>query len=144
VTNDDRPPLSPDDVAVGDTAPEFVVEDLDRVDIAKYAGASGDFNPIHVDESFATAVGNPSVFGHGMLTAGIASHMVGDWFGLAHVTGFRVRFRARVFPGDTLTTTGEITAVEDDGDGVGVEADIAMENQDGTVVLTGSATATLE
>lgn len=64
------------DVSVGDESPMLVVEDISRVDFAKYAGASGDFNPLHVDESYARDAGNPSIFGHGMFTTGLASHLV--------------------------------------------------------------------
>ncbi|MFB6172816.1 MAG: MaoC family dehydratase [Haloarculaceae archaeon] len=135
--------LSGDEVAVGDTGPEVVVEDLQRPDFVKYAGASGDFNPIHYDEPHAKEAGYDSVFAQGMLTAGIASHMVTDWFGLANVTGFDVRFEAQVWPGDTVTARGEITDVERDGDVARVEADVVVENQDGEVVLSGGASADL-
>lgn len=130
-------------VAVGDAGPEIVVEDLTRRDFVKYAGASGDFNPIHYDDPLAQDAGYDSVFAQGMLTAGIASHAVSDWFGLGNVTAFGVRFQAQVWPGDTVTARCEATAVQHDGDTTTVEADVAVENQDGEVVLTGDATATL-
>lgn len=136
-------PLDPDTVAVGDTGPEVVVRDLERRDFVKYAGASGDFNPIHYDYPYITEAGNPDVFAQGMLTAGFAAHMVADWFGLANVRSFGVRFRARVFPGDTVTARGEITSVERDDEGTHIEADVVVENQDGDAVLTGHAGATL-
>lgn len=138
-----RNPLSPDEVAVGDAGPRVVVEDLERADFVKYAGASGDFNPIHYDVPYARDAGNPDVFAQGMLTAGFGAHMVADWFGLANVTAYRVRFQARVFPGDTVAVTGEITDVgSGDGEAV-VEADIVAKNQTDEVVLSGSATATI-
>lgn len=136
-------PLSGDDVSVGEGGPEVTVENLERRDFVKYAGASGDFNPIHYDEPLAKEAGYESVFAQGMLTAGIASHMVTDWFGLANVTGFEVRFEAQVWPGDTVTASGELTDVERDGDDTRVKADLVVENQDGEVVLSGSASATL-
>lgn len=138
-----RDPVDPAAVSVGDTGPRVVVEALERADFVKYAGASGDFNPIHYDVPYAREAGNPDVFAQGMLTAGFGAHMVADWFGLANVTAYAVRFQARVFPGDTVTVTGEITAVESVDDGVAVDAEIVAENQDGSVVLTGTASATL-
>src|SRR4029450_12111045 len=54
---------------------------LPRAVFVKYAGASGDFNPMHHDDTIATQVGNPSVFGHGMLSMGLAARVVKDWFG---------------------------------------------------------------
>lgn len=136
-------PLTGDDVSVGDTGPEVTVENLERRDFVKYAGASGDFNPIHYDEMLAKEAGYESVFAQGMLTAGIASHMVTDWLGLANITEFEVRFEAQVWPGDTVTASSEITDVKPDGDDTHVEADLAVENQDGEVVLSGSVSATL-
>jgi peroxisomal enoyl-CoA hydratase 2 len=135
--------LTADDVAVGDTAPEINVEDVQRKDFVKYAGASGDFNPIHYDEPYAKEAGNDSVFGQGMLTAGYASHMIADWFGLENVTRFKVRFRARLFPGDCLTVSGEITDVGRHDDGATVIAEFAVTNQDDEQLITGEATADL-
>jgi len=131
------------DLSVGDTGPEVVVEELQRQDFVKYAGASGDFNPIHYDEPLAADAGYDSVFAQGMLTAGIASHVVGDWFGVGNVTAYGTRFQAQVWPGDTVTASGEVTDLDHDGDVTHVEADVTVENQDGEVVLTGEASATV-
>ncbi|MGZ8766630.1 MAG: MaoC/PaaZ C-terminal domain-containing protein, partial [Acidimicrobiia bacterium] len=68
-------------IAIGDTAPQLVVENLTRTNFVRYAGASGDLNPMHHDDTIATQVGNPSVFGHGMLTAGLMARVVKDWLG---------------------------------------------------------------
>ncbi|MFC7157141.1 MaoC/PaaZ C-terminal domain-containing protein [Halomarina halobia] len=123
------------DVTVGD-ARELTVSDLERRDFVRYAGASGDFNPIHYDEPFAREAGNPSVFAQGMLTAGFASKLVTDWFGVGAVRTFETRFRSRVFPGETVTVRGEVIEVT-----VGERATVALDavNQDGEAVLTGEA-----
>ena len=78
---------------------------LTRTMFVKYAGASGDFNPMHHDDTIATQVGNPSVFGHGMLTMGLAARVVKDWFGPEAMRRFQVRFSKQVWPGDVLTCT---------------------------------------
>ena len=143
MTETDTTLLTGEDVSVGDTAPELVIEDIERVDFVKYAGASGDFNPLHVDETYATEAGYPTVFGHGMFTAGLASRLVVDWFGLDSIDRFRVRFTDQVWPGDTLTVTGEIVECESAGEQVHVECEFAVENQDSDVVLTGDSTVTL-
>lgn len=135
--------IDPNEVSVGDTGPEKVVEDLQREDFVRYAGASGDFNPIHYDEPHAKAAGNESVFAQGMLTAGIAAAMVSDWFGLGNVTSYGVRFQARVFPGDTVTVTGEVVEVTTTDEATVVDAEFAATNQDDDVVLSGTATAEL-
>ena len=140
MTDEYRAPITAADIAVGEDGPE-IVEEVTRVDIAKYAGASGDFNRIHVDEAFAKEAGNPSVFAHGMLTMGYASHMLGDWFGLDAIERFRSRFTAQVWPGDTVTVSGEVTEKSLDGGEALVEVEFTAENQDGDTILSGDATA---
>lgn len=80
-------PLYTGDVAIGDTGPEVVVEGLKRENSVRYAGASGDFNPIHYDEPYAKEAGNDSVFAQGTLTARFVAHMLSNWFGLETSTG---------------------------------------------------------
>ena len=131
--------LTVGELSVGDRGPEVVVENLERRDFVKYAGASGDFNPIHYDEPHARAAGHDGVFAQGMLTAGVAAHAVADWFGLANVRRFSVRFQAQVWPGDTVTAVGEVTEITTESERAVVEAEVHVENQDGDVVLSGEA-----
>lgn len=139
-----REPTYAEDVTVGDSGPEVVVEDLDRTDFVRYAGASGDFTPTHTNEPYAKAAGHESVFAMGMLTAGFASHMVSDWLDLGNVREFRCRFLSRVWPGDTITVRGEVVDKyrTDEGATV-VDAEFVAENQDGGAVMSGEASATL-
>ena len=111
--------ISYDAVQVGDTLPPVQV-DLERVDLVRYAGASGDFNPIHWNERFAKSVGLPDVIAHGMLTMAQAGRVVTDWAGdPAAVVEFGVRFTRPVVvpdPGSaTLVVTGEVTGKREDG-----------------------------
>jgi len=131
------------DLGVGDTGPEVVVAEVTRRDFVKYAGASGDFNPIHYDDDLSAMAGYDDVFAQGMLTAGVAAQAVSHWFGLRAVDSYGVRFEAQVWPGDTVTAVAEITEVDRDGDTATVEADIEATTQDERIVLTGSATATI-
>lgn len=133
---------------VGDERELLLVENLTRTQIVQYAGAGGDFNPIHTDEVFATkSAGFPSVFAHGMLTMAMTGRIVTNWFGPAAVRKIGVRMRLQVWPGDTLTATAKVTAVRPgDGDvdgGVEVDLDLQTTNQDGGVVLTGTSTVVL-
>lgn len=130
-----------EDVSVGDAGPEVTVTDVDREDFVRYAGASGDFNPNHYDDEYAREAGNPEAFGQGMLTAGILSGMVRQWVGLDALQSFSTRFREQVWPGDTLRTTGEI--VEKSAESATVEGELAVRNQDGDAVITGTFTAWL-
>src|SRR5574338_677786 len=94
-------------LSVGATREQVLVENLSRTQIVQYAGASGDFNPIHHDETFATkAAGYPSVFAHGMLTMGLTGRLLTDWRGDGVLREYGVRFVKQVFPGDTLTARG--------------------------------------
>ena len=105
--------------AVGDLLPEqeFTIQ---RADLVRYAGASGDFNPIHWNERFATSVGLPDVIAHGMLTMARAVRVVTDWCGdPGAVVEYSVRFtRPVVVPdpeGTTLTVSGSVRTIREDG-----------------------------
>ena len=132
-------------LAVGDHCEATLVEDLSRTQIVQYAGASGDFNPLHSDEPFATKVaGYPGVFAHGMLTMGITGRILTDWVGDGRLLRYGVRFVKQVWPGDDLTARAEVTAVRDSDDGPVADLVVETRNQDGDVVLTGTATARLD
>ncbi|OAI39473.1 acyl dehydratase [bacterium SCGC AG-212-C10] len=108
----------------------------------KYAGASGDFNPLHHDDGKAQSLaGYPSVFAHGMLSMGLTGRMVTDWLGAANLKKYGVRFTRQVWPGDTLTAKGEVTSVEPDGDGQLVTVKLVTVNQNGESVVEGEAVA---
>jgi acyl dehydratase len=122
-----------------------VVEDLKRTQIVQYAGASGDYNPIHTDEVFATKVaGYPSVFAHGMLTMGLTGRMLTDLVGDGRLTKFGGRFTAQVWPGDDLTATAVVEAVRDEGGEHLVDLAVRTTNQDGAEVFSGHATARVD
>lgn len=126
---------------VGTELPPFVVENLTRTDIVKYAGASGDFNPIHHDATFAEGAGYPSVFAHGMLSAGFAGKCVTDFVGRENLRLFKVSFRAQVWPGDTITCKGKVTKTfEKDGE-KRIEGEVVAVNQKGDTVIQGSFVA---
>lgn len=106
-----------------DQLSESTTEPITRVQIARYAGAVGDFNPIHVDEEFAKNAGMPSVIAHGPLTATLLIDALVAQLGAAGLATVDVRFRTPVFPGDTLTLVPS-------GDG------IEFRKADGTVAAT--------
>ncbi|UCE87445.1 MAG: MaoC family dehydratase N-terminal domain-containing protein [Deltaproteobacteria bacterium] len=144
MSNPSNPKVLFKDLAVGAEREEVVVTNLTRTQIVQYAGASGDFNPIHHDEMFATkAAGYPSVFAHGMLTMGLTGTLLTNWLGDGVLRSFGVRFVKQVFPGDTLTARGTVTSLAEEN-GLGrVEIELVTTNQRGEPVVTGSAVAAL-
>lgn len=139
-----NPKIACDQLSVGDSQEQVVVENLSRTQIVQYAGASGDFNPIHHDETFATkAAGYPSVFAHGMLTMGLTGRLLTDWLGDGVLREYGVRFVKQVWPGDTLTAKGTIQSIESEGSEGRVHIDLETTNQNGEAVVKGSAIAAL-
>ena len=133
--------LKASELRVGDTHAERLVEDLKRTQIVMYAGASGDYNPVHTDEVFTTQVaGYASVFAHGMLTMGMTGKMLTNYVGDGRLTEYGVRFTNQVFPGDTLEATATVTEV---ADGI-VALDVSTVNQNGVEVLKGTAKARVD
>jgi acyl dehydratase len=130
---------------VGDSHEELVANNLSRTQIVQYAGASGDYNPLHTDEIFTTKVaGYPSVFAHGMLTMGMAGVMLTNYVGDGRLTKYGVRFVSQVWPGDTLAAKATVEAVREEGGEHLVDLTIAAVNQEGREVLKGTATARID
>jgi acyl dehydratase len=133
-----------ENVEKGAKQSKVVADGLYRTQIVQYAGASGDFNPLHTDEVFTTKIaGYPSVFAHGMLTMGLTGTLLTDAVGDGKLRTFGVRFRSQVWPGDVLTATATVTDVVRSADGTEVSLDVETVNQKGEVVVSGTATAVL-
>ncbi len=130
------------DISPGDTRTLTLFEDLSRTQIVMYAGASGDYNPLHSDERYATEVaGYPGVFAHGMLTMGATGRILTDWFGVDAVIRYAARFVNQVWPGDRLTATATVTDIREvDGRRV---ADVTISTANGADVPVLTATATV-
>jgi acyl dehydratase len=135
--SDDAPKF--DHVAPGDDGPALS-HPLTRTDLVKYAGASGDFNPMHHDELAAQAAGLPSVFGHGMFTAGLLATAVTNYVGIGTLKSYRVRFTKQTWPGEVLTT--QVT-VREKRAGNEVVLDCSVVNENGEAKVQGEAVAVL-
>jgi acyl dehydratase len=137
--------LSARDLSVGDVHEAVVVDNLTRTQIVQYAGASGDYNPLHTDEVYATKVaGYPTVFAHGMLTMGMTGRMLTDWVGDGRLMSFGVRFSRQVWPGDSLTARATVEGVRaEDGEHF-VDLALSTRNQNDEEVVSGSATARID
>jgi acyl dehydratase len=136
-------PLYYDDVHIGDEAPVLTVPRLSRTHIVRYAGASGDFNPIHHDEKFSIRAGNETVFAHGMLSMGLMGKMLTDWVGDGNLRHFRVRFVNRLWPMDTVAYKAVVTDKREENGEYIISADLYTENQHGMRTIEGSMRAAL-
>ncbi|MGH9293316.1 MAG: MaoC/PaaZ C-terminal domain-containing protein, partial [Acidimicrobiales bacterium] len=132
------------EIEVGERRQMVLVDGLTRTRIVQYAGASGDFNPLHTDEHFAREkAGFPTVFAHGMLTMGMTGRIVTDWVGADRLRSYGARFIGQVWPGDTLTAIATVESVRSVNGESLVELRVLTRNQRGEDVLTGTATAGL-
>ena len=132
-----------EDVKVGDELPSYVHESVTRTDLVKYAGASGDYNPMHHDELLATKTGLPSVFAHGMFSMGLLSNVLVDYAGGGAVVRYDVQFRAITWPADKITCTGKVTGKREEGGRKLVDVELQCETKPGTRTIIGSATVAL-
>jgi acyl dehydratase len=131
-----------DDVHEGDEAPARS-HTLTRTDLVKYAGASGDFNPMHHDEVKAKEAGQPSVFGHGMFSMGFLGSAVTDYVGIGNLTHYKVRFARQTWPDEVLSTRIVVSGKrQEDGRNL-VDLDVRLVNGDGEEKVVGEATAAL-
>ena len=135
--------LSFDAVNTGDAAP-VVKHALTRTDLVKYAGASGDLNPMHTDEVAAQAAGLPSVFGHGMFSMGLLGRALTDYVGIGNLASYQVRFTKQTWPGEVLVSAITVTAKrEEDGQKL-IELNCSLANLAGEVKVEGAAVAFAE
>lgn len=124
---------------VGQRAPEREFGPISITDIVRYAGASGDFNPLHHDDAAARAAGFDGVFSIGMFQAALLGTYAAEWLGPKNIRRFTTRFQEQVWPGDVLICAGAVTAVRPDADGATVEVELTCIRLGGGVAIAGSA-----
>ncbi|WP_243641458.1 MaoC family dehydratase [Natrarchaeobius halalkaliphilus] len=130
-------------IDVGTTGPAITVDAVSSEEFVRYAGASGDFNPLHYDYEYARNAGHDGVFAQGMFTAGILSRAVTEWFGIEAVSTFDVRFVETVHPGDSIRAQAVVADVRTGASSHGIDLELTAEIDDGTTVATGRATVAL-
>jgi acyl dehydratase len=137
--------LSASSLKVGDSRTEVVLDNIARTQIVMYAGASGDYNPLHSDEVYVTQVaGYPTVFAHGMLSMGATGKVLTDWVGNGRLKKYGVRFVNQVWPGDSLTATATVSELREADGQHYADFTVTTVNQDGKPVVSGTATALLD
>lgn len=131
------------ELRVGDDLPPLTKPMVDRVQIARYAAASGDFNRLHLDEPFAHSVGFPGMFAPGMLAMGFIGQLLTAWLRRGHVRKLSARFVKIVWPGDELTCRGRIGELRREQGACYADVELWAENQKGELVVRGQATCEL-
>ena len=134
-------PVAPVALSEGDEMPVGTAGPMTRTDFVRYAGASGDFHPLHHDELYARDAGLPGVFGMGMLHAGILGDHLARWVGADNLRRFGIRFTGQVWPGDELTFTGRVERIEQTDAGAMAHLSLAVVRQTGDPALTATAVA---
>ncbi|HWE60626.1 MAG TPA: MaoC/PaaZ C-terminal domain-containing protein, partial [Chloroflexota bacterium] len=114
---------------IGDELPAQTLEPITRLQLIKYAGASGDYNPIHTIDQAAAQSGLPGVIAHGMLTMATIGRLVSPYLDRGFVPSFETRFTGMVFVGDTLTISGRVTAREQTATGYAYTFEVFAKNQ---------------
>lgn len=132
-----------DDVQIGDEIPRLVTAPVTHLQLVKYAGASGDFNPLHTDPKIGEAIGTGGIIAHGMLIMGFVGQMLSDYVGPAALKKFGVRFKGMTHLDDEITCTGTITEkYEENGEGR-IAGKVQAADQTGDVKVTGTFVAAL-
>ena len=134
-------PTGPVALAEGDQMPASEFGPMTRSHFVRYAGAGGDFNPIHHDEEFAHSAGMPTVFGMGLLHGGLLGQRLAAWVGLGNVRAYQIRFTGQVWPGDVLSFTGAVTAVREQNGERLADLSLLVTRQTGDPVIKATAVA---
>ena len=128
-------------VKVGDELPPLVKPPVDRLQIARYVGAAGDWNPLYVDEPHARASGFPSTFAPGTIGMGYLAELATDWTRGARLKRLQSRLVKFIWPGDVLTARGRVVERRfETGDAYTIDLELWAENQRGELVTRGLAT----
>jgi 3-hydroxybutyryl-CoA dehydratase len=132
------------DIYEGKTLPALV-KNITQEKINLYAEASGDFNPIHIDESFATQTPLGGTIAHGMLILAYISELMTQEFGINWISGgnLSIRFKAPARPGDTVTVSGVIDKVTYENNCTNISCNLTCSNQKDEIIITGGATVKL-
>ena len=117
--------------------PDFTKKPITKVQLVKYAGASGDFNPLHFDEEYAKKRGLKKLIAHGMLSMGFLSEYVESIFGVGKIKKLQVNFKSMVFIGEEITCSGKINSLDTEEGREFASCSIEAKNKEGNIVTAG-------
>lgn len=133
--------ISFEDVQIGDEIPRLVTAPVTHLQLVRYAGASGDFNPLHTDPKIGEMIGVGGIIAHGMLIMGFVGQMLSDYVGPQALKKFGVRFKGMTHLDDVITCTGTITEkYEENGEGR-IAGKVQAADQNGDIKVTGTFVA---
>ena len=131
------------DIAIGDTIPPLTKPAITHLQLALYAGAGADHNPIHVDAQAAKAGGLPGIIAHGMLPLGFLGQLLTQWVPQRQLRNLSARFVGMAFPGDVITCSGKVVGKREQAGENLVDLEIAAQNQKGEILQLGKATVAM-
>lgn len=121
------------DLQIGDSMKPVVLEPVSRIDLIKYAGASGDYNPIHTIDEEAKKAGLPGIIAHGMWTMGNLAKLFSDYLEVGFIEKYSIRFKNMVFLNDVITLNSTLDKIDENI----LHFKVNAKNQNDVTVITG-------
>jgi acyl dehydratase len=143
MTTSNHTRLYAEDAHEGDSLPTLTTPPVTHLQLVRYAGASGDFNPLHTDPAVGQAIGTGGIIAHGMLIMGFVGQMLSDAFGPLALRKFGVRFKGMTRIGDVITCTGKITEINEVGGETRATGTVQAVDQNGDIKVSGTFSAAL-
>jgi acyl dehydratase len=125
------------ELEVGDSLPSLTKDPITKIQLVRYAGASGDFNPLHTDDSVAQKGGLKGVIAQGILVMGFMGQAISGWVKTRDLKRFKVRFMGMTYPGDVITLKAVIKEKKKTEQGLFVLCDTLAEDQNGATKVSG-------
>ena len=122
---------------VGDPLPSLIKDPITKVQLVRYAGASGDFNPLHTDDSVAQKGGMKGVIAQGILIMGFMGQAISGWVKTRDLKRFKVRFMGMTYPGDVITVKAVVKEKKETEEGLFVLCDTLAEDQNNETKVSG-------
>ena len=132
-----------EDVQIGDALPRLVKAPVRQDQLVRYAGASGDFNPLHTDPKIGEMIGTGGIIAHGMLIMGFVGQLLSDYVGPEALRLFNTRFKGMTHIGDVITCTGTITKKYEEAGEARIAGKVQAADQNGDVKVTSTFIAAL-
>jgi len=125
------------ELEVGDMLPSVEKDPVTKTQLVRYAGASGDFNPLHTDDAVAQKAGLKGVIAQGLLIMGFVGQAITSWVPKHHLKRFQVRFKGMTFPGDTISVSATVTEKVSEGENFRIVCHTEAKDQNGEIKLSG-------